>query len=294
MAKHDEDKSSKGQLIPAPHHFFPLQDAARLGVFKEAIEQTVPKDGKVVELGGGTGVLSFFAARRAAKVWCVERDPVLADMAEKLIAGNAVADRVEVVVADAMEYLPPEPVDAVICSMLDVGLLRKKQVAVVESFKRRYRQAFPGRELPVFIPEASILAAQPVRQSFDFCGYQAPVTLICDPAARNEGTTGLADPVVYQMAIYGQDLPSMLVGELEVRMATGGALNAVRFITKNAVAILVKEKRTLDWFNFYLVAPLARPMLVAAGEVVRIRFNYEPGAGISALTTTLKVSRKTA
>jgi hypothetical protein len=39
-------------------------------------------------------------------------------------------------------------------------LLRKKQIPVIDSFKKRYLEKFDG-PLPVFIPEASIQAIQP-------------------------------------------------------------------------------------------------------------------------------------
>ncbi|MGC4002533.1 MAG: hypothetical protein QM811_05070 [Pirellulales bacterium] len=82
-----------GQFIPLHYHFNMLQDRTRMEPFREAIEMVVPVGGKVLELGGGTGVLSWFAAQRAAKVWCVERNPALArlrvDFSIAMRAANA-------------------------------------------------------------------------------------------------------------------------------------------------------------------------------------------------------------
>lgn len=77
-----------GQFIPVQYHFNMLGDVRRTGAFEEAIGLTVPPGGRVVELGGGTGVLSFFAPRLAARVWCVERNPELARAARRLLALN--------------------------------------------------------------------------------------------------------------------------------------------------------------------------------------------------------------
>ncbi len=129
------DELELGQFIPLHYHFNMLADAARTGAFEEAIDLAVPEGGRVVELGGGTGVLSFFAARKAARVWCVERNPELADVARKLLRENG-ADAVEVVQADATAWLPPDPVDVVVCEMLHVGLLREKQIQVLSAFAR--------------------------------------------------------------------------------------------------------------------------------------------------------------
>src|SRR2546427_487380 len=113
------DELELGQFIPLHYHFNMLNDAARTGAFESAIEATVPRGGRVVELGGGTGVLSYFATRKAARVWCIERNPELAGAARRLLLANG-ADTVEVVEADARSFVPPEPVDVVVCEMLHV------------------------------------------------------------------------------------------------------------------------------------------------------------------------------
>ena len=47
-------------------------------------------------------------------------------------------DRVQVVTADAFEYLPPEPVDVLVCEMLPAAMLRENKIDVTERFKQRY------------------------------------------------------------------------------------------------------------------------------------------------------------
>ena len=66
-----------GQFIPLHYHHNMLKDDNRMSNFKAAIDQVVFDGAKVLELGGGTGVLSCFAAARASKVWCVEFNPAL-------------------------------------------------------------------------------------------------------------------------------------------------------------------------------------------------------------------------
>lgn len=164
-----------GQFIPLHYHYNMLNDTARMRGFKTALELAVWPGARVLELGGGTGVLSFFAARSAAKVWCVERNPELARMARATLALNPNGHKVEVVEADAFDYLPPEPVDVVVCEMIHVAMLREQQLPVISAFKERYLRKFGG-PLPAFVPEALIQAVQPVQQSFDFEGYHAPTS----------------------------------------------------------------------------------------------------------------------
>jgi len=271
-----------GQFIPFIYHHNMLADPARMDSFRAAINAAIPIGAKVVDLGSGTGVLSFFAAQRASYVWSVERNPELVQAARRLLALNPGTGKIELIQADAFDYLPPEPVDVVICEMLHVAMLREKQVPVLASFKRRYLEKF-GAPLPVFLPEAFLQAVQPVQQSFDFNGYYAPVPLLQDPSVPHQRTVELAPPVLYQMASYREILPVNCIWQGEIRLERGGQLNALRFITKNILAIIETEQRSIDWFSQYLILPLTETLTVSAGQRIVISFAYTLGAPIASL-----------
>lgn len=266
-----------------------LHDAAWLAAFQEAIAATVQPGMKVLELGGGTGLLSFLAARCGAEVRCVEGHPALLRMARQFLAQNDGGHRVEVIEADACDYLPPEPVDMVICQMLHVGLLREKQVPVLAAFQQRYTKAY-GEPLPRFLPEASVLAVQPVQQSFRFAGYHAPVPLFQLAADEDPNCRELGAPALHVIVDYQQPLPRSLSWEGLVAIQHSGTLNALRFITKNLLCVLVPQQRTIDWWNPYLVQPLEAPCQVEAGELVRVRFCYEAGASLETLAASLEAT----
>lgn len=271
-----------GQFIPPVYHYNMLTNPERMAAFRTAIELAVRPGDKVLELGGGTAVLSFFAAQRAAKVWCVEKNPEMVREARRILALNPGSERVELIEADAYDYLPPEPVDVVICEMLHVGMLREKQIPVIESFKRHYLEKF-GAPLPRFVPEAFIQAVQPLQQSFDFDGYYAPAPFFQNPSEVQQRSEELGRPTIYQMAIYEAPLPENCNWQGEILIDQDGKLNALRFITKNLVAIDESAQRTVDWFGHYLVMPLADPLTVTAGQRLAVSFNYCPGDPISAL-----------
>ena len=246
----------------------------------------MPRGGRVLELGGGTGILSYLAAQRAAKVWCVERNPELAQAAERFLARNGARDRVDVICADALDYLPPEPVDLVICEMLHVGLLREKQIEMIASFKERYGARFGA--LPPFVPEASILAVQPVHYSFNFAGYEAPIPLFFDPLGPQEGVTELGNPLVYANVQYDRELPQTFDWQGSARIEKAGTLNALRFITKNVLAILLAQRSTIDWHNQYLIVPLPESVQIGSGQEVRLRFSYRAGGSIASLIESIR------
>ncbi len=278
-----------GQFIPVHYHHNMLMDQNRMHGFKSAIDYAVKPGAKVLELGGGTGVLSWFAAAKADKVWCVEFNPDMVKEARKMLALNPNGHKVEVVHADAFEYLPPEPVDVVICEMIHVGMLREKQVEVIESFKRRYAQRFGG-PMPVFLPEAVIMAVQPLQLEYDFEGFYAPIVQFQENNVISPGTLELAQPAVYSIIDFAQptDLTFGFDGQFQIERS--GTVNALRFVTKNILAVVSERSTTIDWLNHYMSLPLATPLAVKAGEVLRVGFQYRAGGSIPSLQAALQVA----
>ena len=278
-----------GQYIPLHYHFNMLDDVARTGAFEEAIARIVRPGARMVELGGGTGVLSFFAARGGGHVWCVERNPQVAREARRLLALNGCAETVEVVEADACEYVPPEPVDVVACEMLHVTLLVEKQLPVIAAFKEHYLAAF-GPPLPRFLPEAVLQAVQPVQQSFDYHGYIAPTVHFQAGTAQQPRTEELGDPVLYQTLEFAGEIPQRIAWTGILAVNRPGSLNAVRFITKNVLAILPAEQRSVDWIMNYLIVPLEAAVAVGPGDRVEGAFHYEFGGPLHSLKPTARVA----
>ena len=277
-----------GQFIPLHYHHNMLNDSIRMKGFKEAINWVVKPGDKVLELGGGTGVQSFFAAQKAQKVYCVERNPELVSAARSFLAQNINGEKVEVIQADALHYLPPEPVDVVICEMLHTGLLREKQMPVIDSFKKRYLEKFGG-PLPVFVPEASIQAIQPIEQNFHFEDFYAPTILFQDPCSIQERSKSLGDPEVFQLLSYAEPFSQTCQWDGEILIAENGQLNALRLITKNILAINMHIGSTVDWHTQYIIVPLSTPLPVSKGDHISIRFSYQGGAPLNALSDSLEV-----
>lgn len=276
-----------GQFIPVHYHHNMLMDRNRMQNFKAAIEYAVFPGAKVLELGGGTGVLSWFAAGKADKVWCVEFNPDMVQEARRMLARNPNGHKVEVVHADAFEYLPPEPVDVVICEMIHVGMLREKQVEVIEKFKVRYLEKFGG-PLPTFIPEAVIMAVQPLQQGYEFEGFYAPIIQFQETGLIAPQTLEMADPAVYSLLDFTQpcDMNIRWQGQFEIN--TAGTVNALRFITKNILAVVKETSSTIDWLNHYMAMPLEQPFAAEVGDVIEVSFQYRCGASLPSLAATMR------
>ncbi len=278
-----------GQFIPLHYHHNMLMNEHRMSAFKAAIDYAVFEGARVLELGGGTGVLSCLAASKASKVWCVEFNLELVVESRRLLALNRDGHKVEVIHADAFEYLPPEPVDVVICEMIHTAMLREKQVEVIEAFKQRYRQQF-GEQQPALIPEAVIMAVQPVQQVYDFFGFHAPIIQFQQPQVIQAGTTELAAPMVYSILDLSQPTARKIQWEGTFMLEADGMVNALRFITKNILAVVPEQASTIDWLIDYLVLPLNIPVKARAGDKLKVAFCYHAGGSLRSLEKNMSAT----
>lgn len=278
-----------GQFIPLQYHHNMLMDQRRMKSFKAAISAVVFPGAKVLELGGGTGVLSFFAAATAEKVWCVEFNPDMVHEARRLLARNRHGHKVEVIEADAFDYLPPEPVDVVICEMIHVGMLREKQVDVMASFKQRYLARFDG-PLPLFVPDAVIMAVQPLQLDYDFEGYNAPIVQFRELTRDAGDTVEMAEPQVYSTLDFQTEVDPLISWSGRFTMAHSGTVTSLRFITKNVLAVLMDQQSTIDWLNNFMILPFNEPVDVAEGDVLHVSFSYRAGGSLPSLQLTMSAS----
>jgi len=276
-----------GQFIPLHYHFQMLSDKSRMTAFRTAIEQVVTPQHKVVELGSGTGVLSFFAAKQGARVWAAEYNPALVSASRKFIKDNGLSDRVHVFEADASTWLPPEPVDLVICEMLHSALLREKQVHVIAAFRDAHIKRFGIA--PQILPNATLLGVQPVWQCYDFNGFHAPVPLFQSPYYAIDDCLECSDTVVYKIVDYDNAHVETFESDVFFPFQQDTKVNALRFTTKNLLTIDLNTGKTIDWHSQYIVIPLHQEVSLQAGQSMRVRFSYKPGDPIEALNNSINV-----
>jgi predicted RNA methylase len=278
-----------GQFIPLHYHFQMLQDRQRLVAFRTAMELHLKPGMHVVELGGGTGVLSSFAARLGAHVSCVERNPQLVAFARDAIRQNGLADQIEVIEEDARHFIPNKPVDAVICEMLHVGLLREKQTEVIAAFKQNY-QAHWNEPLPRFFPEASRLMLQLVEHPFEFEGYYAPLPIFQSPDLNaNEGLHELSTLIDYEHLFYDEPFADTIRWSGNVTVGTNGFLSAIRFVTQNFLSVETDCESPI-WPNQFLILPIKDPSPVVQGQSIQIAFEYHYGAPLESLQESIQVT----
>ncbi|XP_062870288.1 histone-arginine methyltransferase CARM1 [Trichomycterus rosablanca] len=107
-----------------------LQDYLRTATYQKAILQNEIdfRDKVVLDVGCGTGILSFFAVQAGAKkVYAVEASSV-AKCAEVLVKSNGMSDRIIVLSGKIEEVSCPEKVDVIISEPIGYMLLNERML----------------------------------------------------------------------------------------------------------------------------------------------------------------------
>lgn len=102
---------------------------------------------RVVEAGGGTGILAIAAALAGAEVILLEINEETANKATKFIHSISLSDKITIICADATTYIPTASFDILISECLHTGLVIEPQLQIMRHL-RKYLNA-NGK----FIPE---------------------------------------------------------------------------------------------------------------------------------------------
>ena len=135
------------------------------------------------------------------------------------------------------------------------------------------------------------MAVQPLQQAYNFFGFHAPIIQFQRISAIHAGTNELAAPAVYSTLDLSQPTSREIKWEGEVSLESGGTLNAMRFITKNILAVVPERATTIDWLIDYLVLPLGAPIEVRSGDVVKVAFGYLAGGSLRSLERSMRAVR---
>ena len=144
-------KESKGKRAFSPFtldlHETLLRDRLRTRSYRQAIDNSVRPSDVIVDIGCGSGILTFFAARKGCrKIYAVD-DSAIIDCAEETARRNNLHDNIEFVKKDILRFKPQEKIDLLIHEQIG-SLIWDEDLLVKVSYIRDNFLKKTGRILP--------------------------------------------------------------------------------------------------------------------------------------------------
>jgi precorrin-6B methylase 2 len=134
-----------------------VRDRTRSNAYRRAIRRSVRPGDVVLDLGCGTGLLSFFACQAgAARVYAVDNTDILR-LAEPLAEHNGWAERVRFLQTDARRLELPERVDVIVSELISKAVIGQRMEELIAHCRDRHLK--PGGRL---IPQSVQLELVPV------------------------------------------------------------------------------------------------------------------------------------
>lgn len=112
------------------YHLEMISDRDRVRAIRDALDQVLGAEDVFCEVGCGTGIFAIEAAKRCSRVYAIEVDDAMAELAGENVARAGVADRVHLITGDATEVELPERVDVVLCEMMSIWAVEEPIVPV--------------------------------------------------------------------------------------------------------------------------------------------------------------------
>jgi predicted RNA methylase len=134
-----------------------IYDEHRVNAYQQAIARTVKKGDVVVDVGTGTGILSFLCLRAgAARVHAIDRSPVI-NWARQLAEANGIVDQIIFHQCDSRDANINEKADVIVSELIGHIAFEEGMVESISNAMERFLK--PGGSL---IPQSVTLNAAPV------------------------------------------------------------------------------------------------------------------------------------
>ncbi|MXX11493.1 MAG: methyltransferase domain-containing protein, partial [Nitrospira sp. SB0667_bin_9] len=219
------------------YHLSMLIDETRTGAYSRAVSKVVKPGDVVVDVGCGSGILSFFACRAGARhVHAIESEPVI-NIAELVAAKNGFQDRITFYNASSFNVDLPEPADVIVTETMgtfgfEEGILGSLTDARERLLKKGGTLIPHGVELflvPVELPQfyEHVIDFWVNRcQGFDFSPVRHLTVNNFHPLKLHEGTF-LGDPLRVQEIEFGETTQTEVKAGFTIHVRRQGWLHGL-------------------------------------------------------------------
>jgi predicted RNA methylase len=245
------------------YHLEMIADHARTEAIRKAIQQVIRPDTVFCELGCGSGLFSLFAAGWCRKVYAIESDPNMLEVARANVMRSRWAGKVEVIEGDATKITLPEPIDVVFAELMSIWAVEEPQVVAINHARRALLKP-GGIALPTRIVNLAELGYQAFR--YDEAELEAEMPLF----------TGIVRPAVLTerrrcMELNFADVVAPdLTADVRFEALASGAINCAVLHSIVQMGPEVVFSGT-DSLMPPTVVPLKQELRVRAGDQIRFR-----------------------
>jgi protein arginine N-methyltransferase 1 len=272
----------KGHATTLEYHRSMLVDSARTLSLKQAIEQTVLPGDVVLDLGCGSGILTFFACRAGAqRVYALDSGDII-ELARALCRRNGFDQQVVWINELSTQANLPEKVDVIVSETIGNFGLEEGILEWLIDGKKRFLK--PGgkiipQALQLFIALVEKPAQYQLIQDWENLPYDLDFTPGRALAANNLYTVKLApkDFLAPPTPLLSVDLlqveTNSAAGVTEVEITRSGALHGIggwfsAQLTPDLSLTNAPGGNTPSWVHTFL--PLDHPVSVNAGDRLKI------------------------
>lgn len=263
------DVYNTGEFDNIYEHEKMLADQSRVNSYKKAIMKHIGPNDTVIDLGTGSGILSFFAAQsNAKKIYAIDHGNII-DLAKEISKRNGF-DNIVFEKANSRTFNPPEKVDVILHEQIGDDLFDENMIENILDLKERTLKK-GGRILP---------------GKFEL--YLEPVSL--KPEYRV--------PYIWEYNLYGIEFSSLKGDPIIDRFKSGD--HRMMYIPPNSIDYLLCKPEPVLSFDMnddnmkinYLIKPQKRRVIREGNmDGVVLYFNIIFDNEISFTTTPLEMNR---
>lgn len=256
-----------------------LVDHKRTTAFLKTIKKEVNNNDIVIDAGAGTGILSFIAAKKAKKVFAIERDPHLCIFMEETIKQNKITN-VEVINDDVLKVNLKTKFDILISEMVSTGLIDELQVPAIEHL-RKFAQ--PNAK---FIPNKISNFVDLVFANDSF--YKFPMFCIRYEYAEYKKTKAISfanKQRILEIDFAKDKFEKKQNHSLKFEIKKSGKINGIRISTITNIG-----PRNMFDYSFAYAMPLILPIPtinVQKGQALHVQLNYVLSGGLGSLSYSI-------
>lgn len=156
----------------ASYHLEMISDSARVSAIRGALAETLQEGDVFCEVGCGTGIFALEAARLGARVYAIESDPKMVEIARHNVERAGLEERIDILIGDAQSVRPPEPIDIALCEMMSTWAVEEPVIPTARIVLREWL-APEGQ----FLPSRIVNLAEIGHYPFDHHGASMPAVM---------------------------------------------------------------------------------------------------------------------